>query len=287
MSPTFALVGAAGFVAPRHMDAIHAVDGKLVAAVDPHDSVGVLDRYDRDVEFFTEQARFERWISRKPPDFLVVCAPNHLHETYIRLGLQAGCNVICEKPLVLNPVNLDRLAKLEQDTGKRVYTVLQLRFAVEQLRKQLWEFYGHAMNVVRVRYSTPRGPWYQRSWKADDEKSGGLVTNIGIHMFDALIYLFGGGTGRCVGGPGAGGQMRGVLHLARAEVDWFLSVDPGVAPERTFKVNADPPVDLDAGFTAAHTRVYQEILAGHGWGIEDARPAIELCWALRCLDYRR
>jgi UDP-N-acetyl-2-amino-2-deoxyglucuronate dehydrogenase len=283
--PRFALTGAAGFVAPRHMQAIRDVGGELVAALDPHDAVGILDRFDRNTEFFTEPERFERHLARlrrghNGIDWLSVCSPNHLHDAHTRLGLRAGANVICEKPLVLTPHNLDALADEELLTGRRVFTVLQLRLvkSLVDLRTTV-QCTGRALwHSVEVRYVTPRGRWYQRSWKGEPHKSGGLVTNIGIHLFDLLIWIFGKPEKLMV-------KMRtmttvaGTLQLERATVNWFLSID-GEEPCRKMIVNGEE-IFFSDGFSELHTKLYERTLAGDGFGIEDARPAIELVQRLR------
>jgi UDP-N-acetyl-2-amino-2-deoxyglucuronate dehydrogenase len=285
--PRFALIGAAGFVAPRHMQAIKDVGGKLVAALDPHDSVGVLDRFDRETEFFTEPERFERHLEKlrrdgNGIDWLTVCSPNYLHDTHIRMGLRAGTRVICEKPLVLKPKNLDALADVERECGggRRIFTVLQLRHsaAMQKLREQVMTTPGP--REVELFYSTPRGHWYDRSWKGDRAKSGGIITNIGIHMLDLLLWLFGpvdqiGATGTRDDGRTASGT----LYMERAHVAWHLSIDPAHKAERTLSFGGT--TWSVTGFEDLHTTVYRETLAGRGHGIEDARPAVELAARLR------
>lgn len=289
--PRFALIGAAGFVAPRHMQAIKDVGGKLVAALDPHDSVGILDRFDRETEFFTEPERFERHLEKlrregNGIDWLTVCSPNHLHDTHIRMGLRAGARVICEKPLVLDPKNLDALIDAELEAlmytdahpadSRRVFTVLQLRHAPEMLK--LHEQVATGYHEVNLYYTTPRGHWYDRSWKGDPTKSGGIITNIGIHMLDLLLWLF---------GPiDKIGEMMVEAHLAsghlildRANVNWHLSIDPAHRAERTLSIGGT--TWSITGFEDLHTMVYRETLAGRGHGIEDARPAVELAAHLR------
>lgn len=287
-TPRFALIGAAGFVAPRHMQAIKDVGGKLVAALDPHDSVGVLDKFDRETEFFTEPERFERHLEKlrregNGIDWLTVCSPNHLHDTHIRMGLRAGARVICEKPLVLDPKNLDALAEVEEkfratNYDRRVFTVLQLRHAEEmkKLRAQVTTGY-HEVNLY---YTTPRGHWYDRSWKGDNEKSGGIITNIGIHMLDLLLWLFGPVTG--VAEPMHSERtVSGRLKFERAGVNWHLSIDSAHRAERTLSIGGT--TWSITGFEDLHTTVYRETLAGRGHGIEDARPAVELAARLRGL----
>jgi UDP-N-acetyl-2-amino-2-deoxyglucuronate dehydrogenase len=281
--PRFALAGAAGFVAPRHMQAIRDVGGELVAALDPHDAVGILDRFDRSTEFFTEPERFERHLAclrreHNGIDWMAVCSPNHLHDVHTRLGLRSGANVICEKPLVLNPQNLDALADEELLTGRRVFTVLQLRLVrslVELHSSVQRSSLGHN---VEVRYVTPRGRWYQRSWKGDHAKSGGLVTNIGVHLFDLLIWTFGKPEKITIKTRTAT-AVAGTLRLERANVEWFLSID-GEEPCRKMIVNGEE-IFFSDGFNELHTKLYEHTLAGDGFGIEEARPAVELVYRLR------
>lgn len=293
--PRFALIGAAGFVAPRHLQAIKDVGGKLVAALDLHDAVGVLDRFDRDTEFFTEPERFERHLEKlrregNGIDWLSVCSPNHLHDTHVRLGLRAGARVICEKPLVLDPKNLDALSDVETAFGlgaedqRRVFTVLQLRHAekLKALRQSLRLPGTRRADQVKLHYVTPRGRWYARSWKGAEEKSGGLITNIGIHMLDLLLWLFGPGES-IANVQRSATRARGVLRLERANVEWLLSIDGQDAANG----EAERYIDMDGyrtqliGFENLHSTVYRETLAGRGHGIEDARPAVELAYRLR------
>lgn len=281
----FALVGAAGFVAPRHLQAIADVGARLVAAMDPHDSVGILDRYDRSTAFFTESWRFERYLLKLQRggsgiDWMSVCSPNYLHEDHVRLGMRVGANVICEKPLTLSPWNLDALEQHEQQTGRRVFTVLQLRHvgALRELRENVRSHAGR--HHVVLRYVTPRGPWYHRSWKGDEAKSGGLVTNIGIHMLDVLLWVF----GPCVHASidhRSRTTVDGHLVTERADVDWTLSID-GDAPDRTLEVDGQD-VPFGEGFSDLHAKVYLATLKGEGTGISDARPSVELAYRLRMM----
>ena len=282
----FAIVGAAGFVAPRHMHAIHVVGGDLVAALDPHDAVGRLDQFGYDVDFFTEPERFERYLQRRRRTgnsihWLSVCSPNYLHDDHVRMGLHAGANVLCEKPLVLSPWNLDQMSDWELQTGKRVYTVLQLRLhpAVVAL-KQALAAETNAFHEVRLVYSTPRGCWYHRSWKGDVEKSGGLVTNIGIHLLDLLLFLFGPVREITMPRPSLDVAV-GTFVFDHASVTWNLSIDPKNPPDRHLEVDGLEPVSFSHGFAELHDRVYANALAGVGCGIEDARPAVELAHKLR------
>lgn len=292
MLPTFALTGAAGFVAPRHLEAIHAVKGQLVAALDPSDSVGILDKYDRNTQFFTSPERFERFLSSHGVDWLSICSPNHLHDVHTRLGLQNGANVLCEKPLCLSPWNLDALQDTERKTGKRVYTVLQLRHLPKL--KSLWldahgisknEKPARARHQVQLKYVTPRGQWYHQSWKGDTDLSGGLITNIGIHMLDLLLWLYGHVDGATVTAR-TPTRVMGTLKLARGDVNWLLSIDAADSPDqkafRSLIVDGEA-VEFSDGFTGLHTTVYSETLAGRGHVIDDARPAVELAHRLRYL----
>jgi UDP-N-acetyl-2-amino-2-deoxyglucuronate dehydrogenase len=293
----FALTGAAGYVAPRHLQAIVDTGNRLIAAVDPHDAVGILDRYSFDVRFFTEIERFDRHVEklRRGPEegrvhYVSICSPNYLHDAHIRLALRMGAHVICEKPLVINPWNLDALSELEQETGCRVSTVLQLRVHPQliALRDRL-RAEPDRRHEVCLTYVTARGGWYHVSWKGRDDRSGGIVTNIGIHFFDLLLWLF---------GPLQSSEVHvrevqraaGVLALARADVRWFLSTDradlpfplrPGV--NTTFRsITVDgQDVEFSDGFGDLHTRVYEEVLAGRGFGIADARPSVELTSQIR------
>jgi len=292
----FAMTGVGGFVAPRHLEAIRDTGNQLIAAVDPHDAVGILDRYSFDVRFFTEIERFDRHLEklRRGPEgarvhYVSICSPNYLHDAHIRLALRVGAHVICEKPLVINPWNLDALADLEEETGCRVSTVLQLRVHPQlmALRDRLRAEPSRRHDVC-LTYITARGGWYQVSWKGHDDRSGGIVTNIGIHFFDLLLWLFGPVRSSKV-------HMRepqraaGVLELDRADVRWFLSTEradlpplqPGAkATLRSITVDGED-VEFSDGFGALHTRVYEEVLAGRGFGIADARPSVELTAQIR------
>ena len=293
MQTNFALTGVAGYVAPRHLQAIKDVGGRLVAALDPHDSVGVLDRYFADAAFFTEFERFDRHIEklRRGPagervHWVGICAPNHLHDAHIRFALRVGADAICEKPLVLNPWNLDALEELERESGRRVYTVLQLRVhpAILALRERLAAA-GDKLHDVTLTYCAPRGRWYRYSWKGDEEKSGGVATNIGIHFYDLLLWLFGRVQSSRVH-VADGNRLAGALELERARVRWFLSIDRADVPAgvtgayRSIVIDGHE-VDFAEGFADLHTRVYAETLAGRGFTIADARPSIELVHQIR------
>lgn len=290
-APRFALIGAAGFVAPRHLEAIKSVGGRLVAALDPHDAVGVLDRYDRDTEFFTEPERFERHLEMlrregNPVDWVSICSPNYLHDAHIRMGLRAGARVICEKPLVIEPKNLDALVEIEHEERRhdpfnedtrRIFTVLQLRHMprLQQLRER---HRGNEHANVEVYYSAPRGQWYQRSWKGSVEKSGGLVMNIGVHLLDLLAWIWG-PVDKIGEVMSTAENVSAHVMLERANVEFDLSID-GDKPARTMIVDGES-IDFTTGFEGLHNTVYAETLAGRGHGIEDAQPAIELAYRLR------
>jgi UDP-N-acetyl-2-amino-2-deoxyglucuronate dehydrogenase len=292
----FAMTGVAGYIAPRHLKAIKETGNFLIAALDPHDSVGILDSYFPDADFFTKFERFERKLESLRSgssglDFLTVCSPNYLHDTHIRLGLHAGADVICEKPLVILPKNLDYLEKIERETGKKVYTVMQLRAhpALIEFKRKLGIDISSRRPLVYLTYITRRGRWYSYSWKGDDEKSGGLATNIGIHLFDLLIWIFG-NVKRSSVFLSENTKMSGMLELVNADVAWYLSIDEKDLPASLFQTGkgtfrsiriGDDELDFTEGFTDLHNRVYNEILSGHGLGINDARPSIELVDLIR------
>lgn len=297
----FAVIGVGGFVAPRHLTAINDTGNRLVAATDPNDSVGVLDRYSFDVRFFREIERFDRFLDklkRGPEEnrvhYVSICSPNYLHDSHVRLALRAGADAICEKPLVINPWNLDALTELEHETGRRVFTVLQLRVhpALVALREQLAAANDDRKREVQLTYITSRGAWYDVSWKGSEERSGGVAANIGIHFFDLLIWLFGGVESSEVHLRGAR-RMSGHIELERASVRWFLSVDSRDLPfeakpgkRTTFRsITVDgQELEFTEGFTDLHTRVYERTLGGDGFGIEDARASIELVHGIRTAD---
>ena len=296
----FALIGAAGFVAPRHIQAIHETGNRLIAAADPHDSVGVLDRYFSDVRYFPEIERFDRHLEKlrrageeKRAHYISICSPNYLHDAHVRLALRLGAHAICEKPLVIEPWNLDYLARLEEESATRVYTVLQLRVheRLRALKAQLDAAPNDRRRKVQLTYITSRGPWYDVSWKGVEERSGGVAMNIGVHFFDLLIWLFG-APDKVEVHLREKRRTAGFLELKHADVTWFLSVDAadlsaavaGNAVDRTMvrAMDIDGEVwDFTDGFQNLHSRVYQSVLAGDGFGIEDARPSIALVHSLR------
>ncbi len=297
-SKNFALVGAAGFIAPRHFKAIKDTGNILIAACDPHDSVGVIDSYFPDAAFFTEIERFDRHLEKlrrgdeeNRPHYLSVCSPNYLHDAHVRLALRAGADAICEKPLIITPHNLEALVQLEEETGRKIYNVLQLRVhpGVVALKEKLRaEPLRNKADVV-LSYVTRRGAWYKYSWKGSMEKSGGVAMNIGIHFFDMLMWLFGDVEGAILHQRDPR-RLAGSLELERARVRWFLSVEEDDLPEacaedgtfahRSLKIDGEE-FDFSDGFTDLHTMVYQDILAGNGYGVDDARPALELVHSLR------
>ena len=292
----FALIGAAGFVAPKHLKAIKDTDNQLVVAMDPNDSVGILDSYFPDSNFFTEYERFDRHLEKlrrsndgNAVDYVSICSPNYLHDAHVRLALRIGAEAICEKPLVVNPWNLDQLFECEQEYGKRVNTVLQLRChpAVVALKERVAN--SKDRHEICLTYVTRRGRWYRHSWKGNEEKSGGLAMNIGVHFFDFLLWIFG-GVQRNMLHVHQSNRMSGLLELEKARVRWFLSVDEHDLPAdvrsgggyayRSITVDEEQ-IDLSSGFADLHTEVYQNILSGNGHGLLDARPAIDLIYQIR------
>ena len=296
----FALIGAAGYIAPRHMQAIKATGNDLVAAVDPSDSVGIIDSYFPDSAFFTEFERFDRHLDKlqrqrggQGVDHVAICSPNYLHDSHIRFALRAGADAICEKPLVLNPWNIDGLAEIEQTTGRRVNTILQLRVhpAIIALRDKFARNTASRKHEVDLTYITSRGRWYLYSWKGDEKKSGGIATNIGVHFFDMLHFLFG---DLQINRVHAADELRasGYLEYERARVRWFLSIDAADLPpeqrgagQRTFRsITVDgEEIEFSGAFTDLHTRSYELILAGQGFGLDDNRCAISTVADIRTM----
>lgn len=290
MTKRFALVGAAGYIAPRHMTAIRDTGNDLVAALDPNDSVGIIDSYFPQAHFFTEFERFDRHIDKlrrsgSAVDYVSIASPNYLHDSHMRFALRSGADAICEKPLVLNPWNIDGLKEIEADTGRKINTILQLRLhpAIIGLREKVRNAAGDQKFDVDLTYITSRGNWYLQSWKGDEKKSGGIATNIGVHFYDMLHFVFGDIQENVVHLNGAT-KAAGYLEYERARVRWFLSVDVNDVPEserakgkRTFRSIAanGEDVEFSDGFTDLHTRSYEEILAGRGFGLDENRVAIE------------
>ncbi len=298
MAYNFALTGAAGYVAPRHLKAIKDTGNNLICAVDPNDSVGILDSYFKNCRFFTEFERFDRHIEKlrrigeeQRINWVSICSPNYLHDAHARFALRVGANVICEKPVVLNPWNIDALQELEKEYGNNIYTVLQLRIhpSLMELKKKLDSEKSKDKKDIRLTYITSRGPWYLVSWKGQIERSGGLATNIGIHFFDLLIWLF----GKTILNEvhlSSSTKTGGYLELERARVQWLLSIDkedlpPEVAQkgQTTYRsITMDgSEIEFSGGFTDLHTVIYRETLAGNGFTLEDARPSVVLVHEIR------
>lgn len=288
------MIGVGGYIAPRHMKAIKAVGGDLAVAFDPKDSVGIIDNHFPDAYFFVEFERFDRHIDKmrrrgQKLDYVSICSPNYLHDAHCRFALRAGADAICEKPLVLNPWNIDGLAEIEQETGRKIATILQLRLhpAIQELKRKV-ESSPNNKFAVDLTYVTSRGRWYHTSWKGDETKSGGIGTNIGVHFFDMLTHVFGPVTRNTVH-LHDDARAAGYLECGRAQIRWFLSVDRNDLPEnvqgkkttyRSITLDGEE-IEFSEGFTDLHTRSYEEILAGKGYGIEEVRPSVELVSALR------
>jgi len=294
----FALVGAAGYIAPRHMQAIKTTGNELVAALDINDSVGIIDSHFPNAEFFTEFERFDRHIDKmrrsndsRRVSYVSICSPNYLHDSHMRFALRSGADAICEKPLVLNPWNIDGLLDIERDTGHKVNTILQLRVhpAIVALRERVHAQKSNTKHEVDLTYITSRGHWYLQSWKGDLKKSGGIATNIGVHFFDMLHFIFGALQLNIVH-LSSDTKASGYLEYEHARVRWFLSVDFEDVPaaqreagQRTYRsitVDGDE-IEFSGGFTDLHIRSYEEILAGRGFGLEENRTAITTVSAIR------
>lgn len=294
----FGITGVAGYIAPRHLKAIKDTGNILVAAADPHDSVGLLDQYFPETAYFTEIERFDRHLDKlrksdEGIDYLSICSPNNLHDAHIRLALRNGAHAICEKPLVLNPWNLDLLNKLEEEYKKDIYTILQLRvhpsLIALQEKIQIEKKEKRNKYNVDLTYITSRGNWYNYSWKGDLRKSGGVATNIGIHFFDLLLWLFGKVVNLKLSNTQAN-KVNGELELENAFVKWSLSIDKNDLPEdckqsgkrtyRSIKINSEE-IEFSEGFTDLHTNVYKKTLDGTGFRINDTRDSIELAAKIR------
>lgn len=291
---SFALIGAAGYIAPRHMRAIKAVGGDLRVAFDPKDSVGVIDSYFPDASFFVEFERFDRHLDKMrrrgdKVDYISVCSPNYMHDAHCRFGLRSQADVICEKPLVLNPWNIDGLSEIETETGRKISTILQLRLhpAIQALKQRV-DASGQNEFHVDLTYITSRGRWYHTSWKGVEEKSGGIATNIGVHFFDMLAYVFGAAS-RNVVHLRSDERAAGYMECGRAKIRWFLSVDRHDLPEamreskttyRSMTID-DEELEFSDGFTDLHTKSYEGILAGEGFGIDEVRPSIDIVSGFR------
>ncbi len=298
----FALIGASGYIAPRHMRAIKDTDNTLVATLDPYDGIGVMDSYFPQANFFTEFERFDRFVDKwhrdtgKKIDYISICSPNYLHDSHIRFALKSGADAICEKPLVLNPHNIDQLKIIEEETGKRVYNILQLRLhpsiiALKQRVAKELEVNPNRVYDIDLTYLTSRGKWYFISWKGDESKSGGIASNIGVHFYDMLCWIFGGVEENIVHLK-TPDTNAGYFRLKNARVRWFLSVNYEYIPDdvkasgqrtyRSIKVDGDE-LEFSGGFTDLHTRSYEEILKGDGFGLDEAYPSIETVSTIRNL----
>lgn len=287
---SFALIGAAGYIAPRHMIAVRDTKNVLVAAMDKNDSVGIIDSYFPEADYFTEFERFDRHVdllrrNGKPIDFISICSPNYLHDSHMRFAMRSGADAICEKPLVLNAHNIDGLQDVEKDTGKKVNTILQLRVhpSIVALKEKVAAQSKDSKFDVDLTYITSRGKWYLQSWKGDLSKSGGIATNIGVHFYDMLHFVFGELQSNLVH-INEPTKAAGYLEYANARVRWFLSIDEHDLPasvkeaggrtHRSITVDEEE-IEFSGGFTDLHTVSYQEILAGRGFGLEENRVAIE------------
>lgn len=293
----FALIGASGYIAPRHLQAIKDTKNNLVAALDPFDSVGIMDSYFPDTAFFVEAERFDRYLEKLKYkkgiqlDYLSICSPNYLHDTHIRMALRRGADAICEKPLVLNPWNLDALQNIEKESGKRVWNILQLRVhqSIIELKEKIDNAPKDKVFDVDLTYLTSRGNWYYASWKGDISKSGGIATNIGVHFYDMLSYLFGNVKENIVH-LHTHDRAAGYLEFERARVRWFLSINYDLLPEeiktkgqRTYRSISieGKKIEFSGGFTNLHTKIYKDIISNKGYGLEDARQAIEIVHGIR------
>lgn len=297
MNKNFALIGAAGYIAPKHMKAIKDTGNNLLVAMDPSDSVGIIDSYFPQCHFFTEFERFDRHIEKLKYDngikldYVSVCSPNYLHDAHLRFALRSGADAICEKPLVLNPFNIDKLQKIEENTGSKIYNILQLRVhpSIIKLRENVLALKKDTKYEVELMYITSRGNWYNYSWKGDEAKSGGLVANIGVHFFDMLSWLYGKlQYVRVV--KRELNTASGYLEFENARVKWFLSIDKNCLPKEinekgqtTFRsITIDgKELEFSEGFTDLHTLVYKNIIEGNGYGLNEARAAIEIVDKIR------
>lgn len=292
----FALIGAAGYIAPRHLKAIKDTNNKLIAALDRFDSVGIMDSYFPDADFFVEFERFDRHIEKLKRngihlDYVSICTPNYLHDSHIRMALRRGADAICEKPLVLNPWNMDALIDIEQDSGNSVFAILQLRLhpSIIQLKRKIENGPKDKIYDIDLTYITSRGKWYDISWKGDESKSGGIVTNIGVHFYDMLSWIFGEVKENIVHVRN-NDRASGYLEFQKARVRWFLSINKDDLPkeikivgQRTYRsiVVEGEELEFSDGFVDLHTRVYEGILTGKGFGLIDARQAIEIVHNIR------
>jgi UDP-N-acetyl-2-amino-2-deoxyglucuronate dehydrogenase len=300
----FALVGAAGYIAPRHMKAIKETGNNLVAALDPYDGVGIMDGFFPEAEYFIEPERFDRYLDKLrrqatsngakghlKVDYVTICSPNYMHDSHIRLALRNDANAICEKPIVLNPWNIDALSMIEKETGRKVNTILQVRLhpAIMALEKRIRENSKNKVHNLDLSYITSRGKWYFRSWKGNIEKSGGIATNIGIHFFDLLTWIFG-KTKENIVHVLQPDKAAGFLRLEKANIRWFLSLNYEDIPDhirnrgkrtyRTLSMDGEE-IEFSEGFTDLHNESYKQIIAGEGFGLLDAKPSVEIVHDIR------
>ncbi len=292
----FALIGVGGYIAVRHLRAIKDTGNNLLATLDPNDSVGIIDSYFPDSQFFVEFERFDRHVDKLRRnkiylDYVSICSPNYLHDSHIRFALRYGANAICEKPLVLNPWNVEALAEIEKESDSRIFNILQLRLhpSIIELKKQIEEGAKDKIHDIELTYITSRGKWYYISWKGDIQKSGGIATNIGVHFFDMLTWIFGPVKQNIVHLMETN-KASGYLDLEKARVKWFLSLDYNDIPQnvkkngqRTFRsITIDnKEIEFSGGFTDLHTLSYEHILQGKGYGIYDSKPAIDIVYSIR------
>jgi len=299
----FALIGAAGYIAPRHMMAVKDTENNLIAAVDKNDSVGIIDSYFPEADFFVETERFDRHLDKlrrtgtHKVDYVSICSPNYLHDAHIRLTMRNDAHAICEKPVVLNPWNVDALQEIERETGKNIYNVLQLRLhpSIMALKEEIENGPKDKIYDIDLTYITSRGRWYHMSWKGDVEKSGGVATNIGVHFFDMLTWIFG-GVKKNIVHLNEKDKAGGYLELNNARIRWFMSLDDNDLPkeitakgQRTFRsitVN-EKEIEFSGGFTDLHTRIYENVLNGRGFSMEDARTSIEIVHKIRSASPER
>lgn len=293
----FALIGAAGYIAPRNLKAIKDTNNNLIAALDRFDSVGIMDSYFPNADFFVEPERFDRHLEKLKYDknikldYVSICTPNYLHDSHIRMALRLGADAICEKPLVLNPWNLDALQRMELESGKKVYNILQLREhqSIIDLKQKVDKSPADKIFDIDLTYLTSRGNWYYTSWKGDKSKSGGIATNIGVHFYDMLSWIFGEVKENTVHIQ-THDRAAGYLEFERARVRWFLSINYDVLPDeikaigqttyRSITIEGEE-LEFSGGFKDLHTRVYEGILKGNGYGLDDARQAIEIVHDIR------
>jgi len=294
----FGLIGVAGYIAVRHLKAIKDTGNNLLASLDRFDSVGLIDNYFPQSDFFVEFERFDRHFDKLKRsgtkiDYVSICSPNYLHDSHIRFALRHHADAICEKPIVLNPWNVDALQEIENETGRKIFTVLQVRLhpRIIELKNRIKNTPADRVHDIDLTYITSRGNWYHISWKGDIQKSGGVATNIGIHFFDMLGWIFG-STRKNIVHLSEPDKAAGYLELERARIRWFLSLDHNDLPphlaekgQRTFRsilVDGDE-IEFSEGFTDLHTQTYREILAGRGFGLEEARQSVETAYTIRNL----